>query len=68
MNWLVPALEIPQGYHWDMRKVILKIANCFRDNSLKICPIPQASEEGHKLPIDDYFKLGYENPEERVQR
>merc|ERR1711884_736396 len=47
MNWLVPALEIPQGYHWDMRK---------------------ASEEGHKLPIDDYFKLGYENPEERVQR
>lgn len=46
-SWEVPALEIPEGYQWDMRK---------------------SSEEGHKLPIDDYFKLGHKNPEERVRR
>jgi len=46
-NWILPALEIPEGHQWDMRK---------------------ASEEDHKLPMEDCFTLGMQNPEKEVKR
>lgn len=46
-NWILPALEIPEGHQWDMRK---------------------ASEDGHKLPTDNCFTLGKQNPEKEVRR